>query len=75
MTIPFEMKVEDVFRFANGTTLFLGTITSEAKFIGACDCEIIVDGKARLSAYVSEVYRDLSNSGELVQMRIEFDVA
>jgi len=50
------MKVEDVFRFANGTTLFLGTITSEAKFIGACDCEIIVDGKARLSAYVSEVY-------------------
>jgi hypothetical protein len=40
---------------------------------------VLFDGEnislVRLSAYVSEVYLDLSNSGELAQMRIEFDVA
>jgi hypothetical protein len=40
----FEMKVVDVFRFADGRTVFFGHIKTTANFIGPCACELLVDG-------------------------------
>ena len=41
---PFEMKITDLFRFADGRTVFVGPIEGDVKFVPPCRCELLVDG-------------------------------
>lgn len=38
------MRIEDVFEFADGRTVFIGTPQGAAAFIEACDCELWIGG-------------------------------
>ncbi|MEA1950932.1 MAG: hypothetical protein U9N87_06075 [Planctomycetota bacterium] len=40
----FEMKIVEMFRFSDGRTVFVGPIETNASFLGACRCELVVDG-------------------------------
>ncbi len=46
-SLSFEMRIADIFRFADGRTVFIGPIDSESKFVGPCLCELVVDGVHR----------------------------
>jgi hypothetical protein len=52
MTKPFVMEVKDTFHFADGTTVFVGPIRSESKFIRPCDCEIVLDSEIKASIHI-----------------------
>jgi hypothetical protein len=52
MIRPFEMEVKDTFHFADGTTVFVGPVRSESKFIRTCDCEIILDNEIKASVRI-----------------------
>jgi hypothetical protein len=43
----FEMKIVEMFRFSDGRTVFVGPIETDAQFLGACRCELVVDGVSR----------------------------
>jgi hypothetical protein len=40
---PFSMRVVDVFRFADGRSVFIGPVEGDVKFIRPCKCELLVD--------------------------------
>ena len=40
----FEMKIIDLFRFADGRTVFVGPIKGDVKFVRPCRCELLVNG-------------------------------
>src|SRR5207302_764843 len=44
---PFEMKIIELFRFADGRTVFVGPIQGNVQFIRPCRCELLVDGVPR----------------------------
>lgn len=41
-----ELKVIDVFAFADGRTVFSGKLQSDADYIRSCDAEVIIDGQS-----------------------------
>jgi hypothetical protein len=43
------MEVKDSFFFKDGSTVFVGPIRTEAKFIGPCECEILQTNEVRAS--------------------------
>jgi hypothetical protein len=44
---PFEMKIIELFHFADGRTVLVGPIEGNVKFIRPCKCELLVDGVPR----------------------------
>jgi hypothetical protein len=46
------MDVKDTFFFADGTTAFIGPIDTEAKFVGACECELVKDHEVKASFWI-----------------------
>ena len=43
----FEMRIVDMFRFADGRTVFVGSVTDGPPFIRPCRCSLVVDGTQR----------------------------
>lgn len=43
------MEVRDTFVFANGTTVFMGPMETQAKFVGPCECELVNNGEVQVS--------------------------
>jgi hypothetical protein len=41
--LEFEMRIHDLFKFSDGRTVFVGTVTSPTNFIQACKCQLIVN--------------------------------
>lgn len=41
------MSVDEVFRFADGSTVFVGKVHEGPAFIGPCDVELMIDGVPR----------------------------
>ncbi len=44
MMTCFELKMVDLFRFADGRTVLVGPVEGDVKFIRSCKCELLVDG-------------------------------
>ena len=44
---PFEMKIIELFRFADGRTVLVGPIQGNVKLIRPCRCELLIDGVPR----------------------------
>jgi hypothetical protein len=60
----FQMEVIDTFFFKDGTTVFIGPIQSEPKFIGPCVCEIIHANEIKASLQIDGQRRPLMPLGE-----------
>jgi len=45
--MAFKQTVSDVFRVANGRTVFVGPIESGPSYVGSQTCELLVDGARR----------------------------
>ena len=43
-TEAFEMQVQDIFKFRDGRTVFVGAITKGPTHIDSCKCELLHDG-------------------------------
>ena len=43
-TEAFEMQIEDIFKFRDGRTVFVGAITHGPTQIESCRCELLHDG-------------------------------
>jgi len=43
----FELRVRDVFQFANGQTVFVGPVEGSSSYVGPQTCELLVDGARR----------------------------
>jgi hypothetical protein len=43
----FEMKVVDTFHFANGSTVFIGSVEAPQAPIPECECEIVVGNEVK----------------------------
>jgi len=46
------MEVRETFFFKDGTTVFTGPVQTEMKFIGPCDCEIVLGGEVRATVRI-----------------------
>ncbi|MHC4909142.1 MAG: hypothetical protein ACYTF9_05420 [Planctomycetota bacterium] len=43
-TEAFEMQIEDIFKFRDGRTVFVGEIVNGPTHIDSCRCELLHDG-------------------------------
>jgi len=51
-TLCQELKVVEVFRFPGERTVFVGTLEGNAKFVPACDADLIVDNRPLASLHL-----------------------
>lgn len=40
----FEMKIVDIFHFADGRTVFVGKVDRDTRYIRPCQCELLING-------------------------------
>ena len=45
-TYSQQLNVVEIFRVADGKTVFVGPFDGEAKYIAPCEAELVVDGKS-----------------------------
>ncbi len=57
---PFEMKIVELFRFADHRTVFVGPIHGAKSFIGPCRCDLVIDGN---------VFHTVTIEGEMIADR------
>jgi hypothetical protein len=48
----FEMRVVEVFRFADGRTVFVGTVDPDVPIIAASECDLFVDGTQKATCVI-----------------------
>jgi hypothetical protein len=48
----FRMTIKDIFRFRDGTTVFVGPINGPSCFVSSCECQLYVDGTLRQDIYI-----------------------
>ncbi len=41
---PYELDVAEIFRFGDGSTIFVGPLSTELKIITPCRVEVLLDG-------------------------------
>ena len=73
----FLMQVKDTFHLADGRTVFIGSVKTEAKNISSCDCEILVENEVKGSLRIDgeEVPKDKRVADRAISTTQRIDLA